>query len=150
MLFNAQSANSGLGYYSQSMVSTEVLRAEEEDGQTVTGTLDINRDGSINWDGDVSTGDDETHNYWSKQVGTPGDLMHVRISFSSGTNVYSSGAGLASWLALSSNRQWVFTKASGGGPELSEGDFTVEFSFDGGSTVEDTITINVELFERSP
>ena len=42
----------GLGHYDQSMVTTEVLRAEEDDGQTVTGTLDINRNGSIQGDAD--------------------------------------------------------------------------------------------------
>jgi len=137
------------GYLDLTMGSTDTLRAEDYDGSAVSGTLDILRDGSISWDGDLS-GDDENSVYWSLTGGTPGDLTHVRCSFSSGTNVYLSGDALATWHALSTDRQFNFSKATGGGPELAEGLFTLEFSLDGGTTVHETSTLDIEMFERSP
>lgn len=123
---------------------------EPTNGNTTTGTLTVNTDGSIAWTGDAG-GTNETGHTWWYPVGLPKGTWHVKLSYSSGTNQYASGSGLGSWLALSAQRTWTFSKAtSGSGGGSTSGVYLLEFSNDGGSTTYDSVSINdITLTEES-
>ena len=147
-LFMAAAGMLSIGRFERTWANTESLTALDADGQNVTGVLTIDTQGNLSWDADQ--GSDEAHEYWEPQdIYTPGPLLQVRLSFSSGVNHYQSGAGLAAYVALSTTRSWTFFKATAGGPDTDQGDFTLDFSWDG-STAFDTTTLDISLTEQSP
>jgi len=126
----------------------DAFYAEDVNGQTVTGTLDVKADGSIDWTGDTSGVDELGGTWWD---GTPVGTWHVRLTYTSGTNQYISGDGLNTWDELNIDRTWVFQKTTSGGPDQTDGVYLLEFSDDAGSSVHDSVSINdISLFEESP
>ncbi len=124
------------------------VQANDEDGQTVTGNIQVTIVGAVDWTGDIF-GTTESDDWWLPN-GTVSGTWHVRLSYSSGDPIYSSGSGLGTWLELSSNRTWNFSKASVGGPDTDSGDYTLAFSDDAGSTTHDSVTITINLNEQAP
>jgi len=125
--------------------------AQDSDGFPVTGTLAVNSDGSIAWTGDTGGTSESGHTWFSPVGATDGTGWHVKLSYTSGTNQYNSGSGLATWLALTTGRTWTFRKASVGGPDQTDGVYLLEFSDDGGSTTYASVSINdISLFEQTP
>jgi hypothetical protein len=78
---------------------------------------------------------------------TDGANWHIRITHSSETNQYNSGAGLGSWLPLSSNRFWKFLKSGVGS---NSGTYLVELSDDAGSSVYDSASFIANLTVETP
>jgi hypothetical protein len=74
---------------------------------------------------------------------------HVRVTHSSGSDPYVSGSGLGVWLALSSSRNWTFSRTSDT-PGTTNGSYLVEISDDGGSSVYDSASWSVSLFVDTP
>lgn len=126
-----------------------VYRCEDDNGQTQSGDLLVNDSGTVFWDGDPVGGIDENDRWWTTGF-TPTGTWHVKLDYVSGTNTYSSGAATGSWIAISTAPNWFFSVSSSGGPNLTEGDWNLKFSDDGGSTTYDSVNINIEHFERSP
>ena len=126
-----------------------VYRCEDDDGFTQSGDLLVNDSGTVFWDGDSVGGIDESDRWWTTGE-TPTGTWHVRLTFDSGTNTYSSGAATGSWIAVSTAPNWFFSVSSSGGPNLTEGNWTLAWSDDAGSTTHDSVAINIEHFERSP
>ena len=125
----------------------------DADGQTVTGALDVLTDGSVDYTGDLF-GTNETGSWWDPHPGTVSGTWHCRLSFVSGTNQYTTGSGLGTWLQCDptggSNRGWNFSKASAGGPDSTVGNYTLAFSDDAGSTTFDSVNIAITLQEQAP
>lgn len=88
-------------------------------------------------------------NWSSAATSETGAGVHVRVSYVSGDAVYSSGAGLGTWLALTSDRNWVFQQSVDEFDSLT-GVYNVELSLDGGSTVHDSATLNITLRNDGP
>ena len=71
----------------------------------------------------------------------------VRMTHNSGTN-WDAGSGTGTWLACTSNRNWLQVHSSGGGSDFVTGNFTIELSSDsGGSTIEASHTFTVTVGE---
>lgn len=73
----------------------------------------------------------------------------VRVRFLSGTNIYSAGDGLSVWRSLTSDREWVFSETLDPFTNV-QGNFIVEISPDGGSTVFDSEQFEVRLSHEGP
>lgn len=148
-LFLACQSASG-GYFSQDVNTT--LTAIVADGQNCTGTLVFLANGTWTWDGDTLGTDDS--GVWWKNASTmvpPGARWSVRIVQDSGDDQSVGGLNLNQWYALSSNRTWTFNKTTAGGPDSTNGVYTVSFSNDGGSSVYDSVEIDdITLTEQAP
>lgn len=128
----------------------DAYQSNDDDGQTVTGTLAINSDGSIAYTGD-SNGTSESGQSWLNRIGANnGDGFHTRLVFVSGDNSYNSGSALNTWHAMTSGRTYSYQKLTGGGSELESGTWRLDVSKDGGSTTDATNTFTVDMFEQSP
>lgn len=92
----------------------------------------------------VSLGD------WSSlQPAETGFGWSVRVRHTAGLNDYASGSGLNVWLALTSDRSWLFS-ATLSEFDTNTGFFVVEISDDGGSTVFDSAAFSVVLQHAGP
>ena len=81
---------------------------------------------------------------WSSDASEDGTGISIRVSYVSGTNIYSSGDGLGSWVSLTSNRDWRFEDTLN--PfQTRSGTFSVQLSSNGGSTVASSATLVVNL-----
>lgn len=122
----------------------------EEDGQTTTGNLRMQTDGTWVWTGDIF-GSNENGSWGTPTTTDVGDDYHTRLVFVSGNNNYFSGAALNTWLPLTANVQWNFRKLSSGGPDQTIGTFRLDLSDDGGSTtLDDSGNFTVRMEEQSP
>ena len=119
----------------------------DEDGFTVTGSLNVQSGGGCVWTGDIF-GSNETDDWWLPN-GTVSGTWHVRLTFDSGTDVHSGGAALNTWLAV--GQTWNFSKAHNGGPdpETLTGNYTLSWSDDAGSTTHDSVAIAISMQEQS-
>lgn len=81
---------------------------------------------------------------WSNDPLEDGTGISIRVSYVSGTNIYSSGDGLGSWVSLTSNRNWRFEDTLNPFQTVS-GTFSVQLSSNGGSTVASSATLVVNL-----
>ena len=123
----------------------------EEHGSNTTGTLNVRNTGEIIYTGDYLGTNESGHTWFSPIGGTDGTGWHVKLSYTSGTNQYSSGAGLAAWLACTSHRAWTFLKSTSDGPNSTSGVYLLEFSDDAGATTYASVSINdITLTEQSP
>jgi hypothetical protein len=138
------SGGSVVGVFDLTVLDGQDLSEDVADGNPCSVVLSITSDGDI----DASVADESpslTGKGWWTPIGSaPGTGYYVRISYTSGTNQYSSGSGLGSWLELSSTRTWTFLKAAegSGDPDSTNGVYLVEFSDDGGSSVSDSFTLD--------
>lgn len=148
MLLHAMAASHAVaGAFDISSIDGGYL-ALDEDGFSQTGNLSVKTTGAVDWTGDTlgsSEGDD-----WWLPNNTIAGTWHVQLTFDSGTNVYSSGESLSTWLEINTDRQWNFSRASAGGPSSSVGNYTLAFSNDGGSTTYDSVAIAITMEEQSP
>jgi len=78
-----------------------------------------------------------------------GSSWSVRVRHIAGTNIYTSGDGLNTWDALTSDRNWLFSDSVTDFNTVS-GTYIVEISNDGGSTVYDSESFTVTLFNEGP
>lgn len=123
------------------------ISSNDDDGDNCTGELLYNTSGAVNKiREDWLTGfANISLTPWAS--GTPDAGWYVRVKYVSGAAVYTSGSGLNSWLALSSNRNWLFAFQDAGEAE-AVGTYSVEISDDGGSTTHDgpnnfTVTLHI-------
>ena len=127
--------------------------SNDEDGQTVTGTLGVYTNGNCDYTGDIF-GTGESARWWDTGL-SPVGTWHCKLTFTgTDTNHYSSGSTLGAWHQCggsgAANILWNFSKASAGGPDSATGTFTLEFSNDGGSTTFDSVVIAITLNEQAP
>lgn len=122
----------------------------EDDPADAIVTLRYDSDGGVRHSQSFVSGSNTTDlGEWSSlhPNETDGASWSVRVSFSSGTNQYSSGSGLATWLTLNVNRTWTFLKDGVG---MNSGTYTVEISNDGGSTIYSSTSYTVTLTVQTP
>ena len=125
-------------------------------GPTATGTVSsfgVNADQTITYEtnGDIegsANGVEDLGNWYTPLTTSIGTSYWIRCTYISGDTVYTSGAGLASWLQLNSARAWLF-RNSAAGPDIKAGVYRFEIATDsGGSNVvgsrDTTITLEVE------
>jgi hypothetical protein len=87
---------------------------------------------------------------WSSlQPAETGFGWSVRVRHTAGLNDYASGSGLNVWLALTSDRSWLFS-ATLSEFDTNTGFFVVEISDDGGSTVFDSAAFAITLTNEGP
>lgn len=97
---------------------------------TASATFTVQRNGDLLVTGNIS--DVPGANDWiDPRSATVGDAWHVRLIKNSGSDP-TSGPALATWHALTSDRQWSMVQSIIGG---IAGNFTIQFSNDGGSSV---------------
>lgn len=115
---------------------------------TVQGRFYYDTDGGIRKMTE-SAGSQSTSDYGEWVTGHPisgaGNGYYIRVSFQSGTNVYSSGDGLGVWVELSTNRSWLFSDTV---PAIQErvGTYLVEIASDAaGSNVLDSSVWTITL-----
>jgi hypothetical protein len=99
-------------------------------------------------EGSGSSGSSDLGDWYTPNETGVGSGYWVRCTYQSGSAIYSSGAGLNSWLQLSSNRTWSFLNSAPGYSSLT-GTYRWEIASDsGGSTILGTkdcaITLDVE------
>lgn len=121
----------------------------DADGQTLTGTLTISQSGAITYTGD-SLGSNENGTWYLPANRLVADNWSVMLSYVSGTNQWTSGTALATWTAITSSRTFTVSKVSNGGPDFTNGVYTLAFSKDGGSTTYMSQNIDITLTEESP
>jgi len=150
LLLNLMSVLGGGEGFSLNLGDNDFL-STDADGQTVTGSLAILSTGEITWTGDIFGSNENGHTWFAPIGSTDGTGWSVRLSFTSGTNSYSSGAALDTWHLLTTSRTFNFSKATAGGPDSADGIWLLEFSDDGGSTVFDSVSIDdISMFEQAP
>jgi hypothetical protein len=125
----------------------------ENNNFNVTSNLYVDRDGGIrrryeNY-GSFTTVNAGTYSNGDESDSAFGDDYHVRVTYLSGANNYSSGAGLSTWLALTSDRLWTFVEQRSG-PDSGTSTWTVAFSDDGGSTTLDSFVFEDRRSWDSP
>lgn len=132
----------------------ETITCNESDGFQITCNLYVDRDGDLrkrheNYGSFVTTdfggyanGDDPVTGF--------GDDYHVRVTHTAGGDIYASGSGLGTWLALTSDRSWQFQETRGGPDSNTTTQYTVAFSDDGGTTTLDSFVLSFNLSWDSP
>ena len=83
-------------------------------------------------------------------ITTAGDNKHVQVTHTGGTNRYSSGSGLGSWIEQNADLSWTFLFAGASGPATDQSTYLVEVSYDGGATTYDSFTYTINLDNLSP
>ena len=137
------------GFFSLDLGDNAFTSIEPTNGLNTTGTLAIATDGGVDYTGDTG-GTNEAHSWWNPDPGVPVPTWHVKLVYDSGTNQYSSGSGLSSWVAVSGAPSWTFVKTtSGTGGGSTVGNYTLSFSRDAGSTTHDSVAFSVTLQEDS-
>jgi len=137
------------GFFSLDLGDNAFTSIEPTNGLNTTGTLAIATDGGVDYTGDTG-GTNEAHSWWNPDPGVPVPTWHVKLVYDSGTNQYSSGSGLSSWVAVSGGPSWTFVKTtSGTGGGSTVGNYTLSFSRDAGSTTHDSVAFSVTLQEDS-
>jgi len=124
--------------------------ARDSDGQAQSGTYTVYANGDMDWVGDAEGTNVNTISWWTV-IGNPSGTWHVKMTYlNADGDVYTSGSGLGTWLELSTDRSWTFSRASVGGPDTHSATYTLEFSNDGGSTTYDSDVLTINLQESSP
>ena len=141
-------AYQGTGAFLYEMADDAFLSVEDS-GANLTGTLTIAADGEISYLGDFLGNNESGHTWWSP-IGTVIGTWHCRLSFVSGSNVYASGESLATWVALTSDRLYNFSKVGATGPDTATGTYSLDFSDDAGSTTHATKNITVGMENATP
>lgn len=99
-------------------------------------SISVNRDGTVTFTGNTS---DATYNWFTPAAGNPGDNYTIELTVDSG-DAPTGGAATATILALTSDRQWVWT--TGAGPASLSASCTLELRTAGGTLI-DSATISV-------
>jgi hypothetical protein len=128
----------------------------EDDGLNCDGNLYVDADGGLrrryeNFGSFVTT-QFGTYSNGDESDSAFGDDYHVKVTYDSvgsSSNTYLSGAGLGTWLPLTSARSWLF-RYNTSGPNLQISNFTVAFSDDGGSTTLDSFTFSMRHDHPGP
>lgn len=137
------------------MDATRSISSSEDSASTVTVQAQFyyDSDGGIRrrveTNGSLATSD-----YGEYIVGHPitgsGTDFYIRVTHQTGTNQYSSGSGLGSWLQLSSDRNWLFSGSIGSGASTT-GTYLAEIASDAaGATVLDNSTWTISLSNAGP
>lgn len=130
--------------------SSSTIDSNDDSDELVTATLIYDSDGTARKiEDDFLTGPAVVQiSRWASE--TPSAGWYVRVKYVSNSNSYVSGAGLNTWLALTVDRTWNWSKTDTGESTVT-GTFSVEISDDGGSTIYDgPNNFDVVLFNRSP
>lgn len=127
------------------------LTSSDASGALVSATFYYDADGGTRRLQETSgAGSTTDHTNWSsRHPNEATSEWSVRLTFDSGTDVYTSGDGLNTWDLLSSNRSWTFSRTATG-PSTAVGNYTFAISRDGGSTVFDSVALTVSLENESP
>ena len=81
---------------------------------------------------------------WSSDASEDGTGVSIRLTYQSGDALPTFGASLATWLPLTSNRQWTFQDTLS--PfDTESGTYLLELSTDGGSSVVSSASVVVTL-----
>ena len=101
-----------------------------------------------------TNGSQATSDYGEWAVGHPitgaGTGFYIRVTHQTGANQYTSGSGLASWLQLTSGRDWLFS-GSIASTESTTGTYLAEIATDdAGSNVLDSSTWTIVLANAGP
>ena len=153
-LFGVHGAAAGGGPTFGLTGTPETITCNEDDGFNCSSNLYVDRDGDLrkrqeNY-GSFTTTNFGTYSNGDNSDATFGDAYHVRVTNTATPDIYSSGSGLGTWLALTSDRSWSFVEARGGPDSNTSTTYLVEFSDDAGSTVLDSFTLSFNLSWDSP
>jgi hypothetical protein len=130
----------------------ETIDSVEEDGFTITSNFYVDRDGDLRkreeTRGSFFTSTFGSYSNGNNSNASFGDDYHIRVNETSG-GAYSSGAGLATWLQMNTDRQWNFSE-SAGGPSQQISTYDVLFSDDGGTSTLDSFVLTIDNDWDSP
>ena len=134
--------------------SSTTIQSDDVTTNPISATAYVDRDGSLRKRREnAGSAADSAHGSWWDPADVftdAGDQASVQVTHTGGTNRYASGDGLASFVAMTSDRSWVFTYAGEAGPNSDSSTYLFEFSLDGGSTTLDSFTYTIELDNLSP
>lgn len=132
----------------------ETHTGSEDDSFQITGNLYVDRDGGLRKrqenHGSFTTTQYGTYSNGDESDATFGDSYHVRVTNTNTPDIYASGSGLGTWLALTSDRSWQFQETRGGPDSNTSTTYTIAFSDDGGSTTLDSFVVSWNWSWDSP
>jgi hypothetical protein len=129
--------------------ANDTFQSTEADSVALTGSLAVQADGEIRWTGG-SLGNHETGHTWWFPIGSVVGTYHARLSYVSGSTIYSSGESLATWVDLSTgNKTWNFSSPGETGPNTNTGVYSLDFSDDAGATTLETKNQTFDMFNES-
>lgn len=139
-----------LGFVVNIDLNNDSFQSNDEDGFGVTGSFRVDNDGGWVYTGDIF-GNNENGTWGTPTGAGQGDPYHCRLVQTAGPAQWSSGTALNTWVALTSNRNYNFSKSPSGGPDDTIGTYRLDISDDGGSTtLASSNAFTIRLFEQSP